>query len=169
MIGTLLRVTWLRLARDRVALALTFVLPLVFFSIFASVFASMDPGSLRPVAVTVVVDETSSLATAIADRLAAEPRLAVHRLAWGHRDPALDAVRHGRTAVVVSLPADLRVALAGGAEAGSAVEIHADRADPMAGAVVEGLVRSAIAGASVSALGLPSVADASPVPVRLVD
>ena len=38
MILTLLTAGWLNLSRDRVALALTFVLPILFFSIFAAVF-----------------------------------------------------------------------------------------------------------------------------------
>ncbi|MEM1182383.1 MAG: hypothetical protein AAGM22_28815, partial [Acidobacteriota bacterium] len=54
MVGTVLRVSWLTLARDRVALGLTFVLPIVFFTIFASVFSAMDPDGLRPVQVTLV-------------------------------------------------------------------------------------------------------------------
>ena len=36
--GTLLRIGWLNLRRDRVALALVFALPILFFSIFATVF-----------------------------------------------------------------------------------------------------------------------------------
>ena len=35
---TLLRVGWTNLSRDRVAQALTFLLPIIFFSIFAMVF-----------------------------------------------------------------------------------------------------------------------------------
>ncbi len=38
MIATLLRIGYLNLSRDRVALSLKFLLPIVFFSIFASVF-----------------------------------------------------------------------------------------------------------------------------------
>ena len=35
---TVLRIAWLNMKRDRVAQALTFLLPIVFFSIFATVF-----------------------------------------------------------------------------------------------------------------------------------
>ena len=38
MIRTLLGIHWLNLRRDFVALGLTFVLPIVFFSIFAVIF-----------------------------------------------------------------------------------------------------------------------------------
>ena len=40
MITTLLRISWTNLKRDRVAQALTFLLPILFFSIFASVFGN---------------------------------------------------------------------------------------------------------------------------------
>lgn len=44
MILTALRANWLNLKRDRIALLLTFVVPIVFFSIFASIFGSMNSG-----------------------------------------------------------------------------------------------------------------------------
>ena len=42
---TLLRIGWMNLKRDRVAQALTFLLPIVFFSIFASVFGGQGGDS----------------------------------------------------------------------------------------------------------------------------
>lgn len=42
MISTVWRITALNLCRDRVALLLTFVLPIVFFSVFAAVFSGTD-------------------------------------------------------------------------------------------------------------------------------
>ena len=47
MILTILKLGWLNLRRDRVALALTFALPIVFFSIFASVFGGQGSGTSR--------------------------------------------------------------------------------------------------------------------------
>ena len=44
MIKTLLRVAWIQLKRDRAALFLTFVLPIIFFSIFSVVFGQMGTG-----------------------------------------------------------------------------------------------------------------------------
>lgn len=169
MIPTLLHVTFLQLSRDRVALGLTFLLPIVFFSIFASVFASMDPGSLRPVEATVAVAEDSPLAVSMAERLANEPRLVVQQRSWDSREDALDDLRRGRTAVVILLPPDLRPSLAGPADNTPAVEIHADRSNPLASGLVEGLVQSAAAATAVVSLGLPMVTDAPPLPVRSVD
>ena len=45
MIRTLMLVDWINLKRDRVALALTFILPIVFFSIFAMIFGGMSGGT----------------------------------------------------------------------------------------------------------------------------
>ncbi|CAM2064626.1 ABC transporter permease [Sulfidibacter corallicola] len=58
MIGTILHVSWLTLKRDYVALGLTFLLPVVFFSIFAGIFSGMGGGNgasvMRPLSVLVV-------------------------------------------------------------------------------------------------------------------
>ena len=45
MITTLLRISRTNLKRDRVAQALTFLLPILFFSIFASVFGNQGGNS----------------------------------------------------------------------------------------------------------------------------
>lgn len=57
MIGTVLRIGWLNLKRDRVALVLTFVLPIVFFSIFALIFGDLIGGDSMPKVELVVVDQ----------------------------------------------------------------------------------------------------------------
>ena len=49
-LATVMRVSWTSLRRDRAALLLTFALPLIFFTVFASVFAeldSTDPGLMK--------------------------------------------------------------------------------------------------------------------------
>ncbi len=47
--GTLLRIAWINLRRDRVAQALTFILPIIFFSIFATVFGGQgDAATHQP-------------------------------------------------------------------------------------------------------------------------
>lgn len=64
---TLLRINWLNLKRDYVALGLTFVLPVIFFSIFAQIFSGMasggggsgEPDPLRILAVDNDQSETS--------------------------------------------------------------------------------------------------------------
>src|SRR5262249_42658404 len=59
MIATLLRIGWTNLRRDRVAQALTFLLPIIFFSIFVSVFASQSDVATARIRIA-VVDEDGS-------------------------------------------------------------------------------------------------------------
>jgi len=110
MIATVFWVSLFNLRRDRVALLLTFVLPVIFFSIFASVFSTMDSESTRPVNTVVVVDPDAEFASQVADRLADDPALEV--LERGAIDPevARESVRSGRAAAAVILPEDLRPA-----------------------------------------------------------
>ncbi|MGB6641705.1 MAG: ABC transporter permease, partial [Thermoanaerobaculia bacterium] len=75
MIATVLRVTLLNLLRDRVALLLTFALPILFFSVFASVFSGMDEAAIRPVRTVVVADGSEAFATGLVDYLSQEPML----------------------------------------------------------------------------------------------
>jgi ABC-2 type transport system permease protein len=168
MIGTVLRITWLELIRDRVALGLTFVLPIVFFTLFAAVFSGMDADSLRPVRTTVVVEGDDGFAVAVAERLAEEERLEVERVPGVEKETALEALRRGKTEAVVVLPTALRPSLGG---VGAEIEIHADRSNPLATGVVQGLVQSAAATATVEALlpeAVPGALAAGP-PVRVID
>ena len=54
---TLLRIGWINLKRDRVAQALTFLLPIVFFSIFASVFGGQGDEQTPRIRVAVVDED----------------------------------------------------------------------------------------------------------------
>ena len=76
MIATLLKLGWLNLRRDRVAQALTFMLPIVFFSIFASVFGGQGSGTSR-IRVAVVDQDHSDFSTRIVAGLGKETGLRV--------------------------------------------------------------------------------------------
>jgi ABC-2 type transport system permease protein len=143
MIATILRVTALSLARDRVALLLTFVLPVVFFSVFAVVFSGMDEVATRPVRVAVVVEGEGVFARALAEQLAREPGLVVIDPAALDRTAAVDAVRRGEAQVAVIVPAGAHPAVPGGTAAGPAVEIVSDRSNPLAVGVVRGVLQTA--------------------------
>ena len=58
MIATLLRIGWITFKRDRVVKALTFAVPIVFFSIFAMVFSNQRDVTKR--IKIAVVDEDQS-------------------------------------------------------------------------------------------------------------
>ena len=62
MIRTVLRIQWLNLKRDYVALALTFVLPILFFSVFGLIYANigLDNEQNRTRIKVIVVDEDLS-------------------------------------------------------------------------------------------------------------
>ena len=80
MIGTLLRIGCINLRRDRVAQALTFLLPIIFFSIFAMVFGNQKSGT-RQVRVAVVDEDQSAYSTALVKALQKEGGLAVQTAA----------------------------------------------------------------------------------------
>lgn len=145
MIRTLLRAGWLNLRRDRVAQALTFLLPIVFFSIFATVFGGQRSGTSR-IRVAVVDEDRSELSARIIAGLEKEPGLRVRRT--GDGDAPLDRaagetlVRTGEVPVAVVIPAGLGESF-GAAGFGSAVQLQllADVSDPIAPQMVSGLLQ----------------------------
>jgi ABC-2 type transport system permease protein len=187
MIGTVVRVGWLTLARDRVALVLTFVLPLVFFSVFASVFGAMDSIEPGPVRALVVLEDDHPLTELLGERLSADPALEIldSEGAETRRD-AERLVRAGTAQVAIVLPDGLGAALADPRSPRVTVEILADRSDPLAPGVATARVEhSALLlavrllgglgspgdGASGQGMTDPSVelASARPLDLRVVD
>ncbi len=57
MIWTIAQTSWRRLRNNRSELILTFVVPIIFFSIFAAIFGSRDSSSSTPKIKTVISDE----------------------------------------------------------------------------------------------------------------
>ena len=76
MIGTLLRIGFINLRRDRVVQALTFLLPVMFFSIFASVFGNQRNATDR-IVVAVADEEKSDYSKKLVKALAEEGGLRV--------------------------------------------------------------------------------------------
>jgi ABC-2 type transport system permease protein len=154
MISTLMRIGWLNLKRDRVAQALTFLLPVLFFSIFALVFGQQrDP--TRRVNVAVVDEDGSEYSKKLVHALRQEGGLRV-RTAAGEKDTgapldraAAEAlVRKGDVPVAVILPKGIgarRVfwnTTASAAGAGDVkVQLLADVSDPVAPQMVLGLLQ----------------------------
>ena len=90
MIITLLRISWTNLKRDRVAQALTFLLPVLFFSIFATVFGNQGNAGTARIRIAVVDEDGSELSRRIAAGLAREKGLRVRA--------AVDEAGHGNSA-----------------------------------------------------------------------
>src|SRR5688500_15755586 len=150
MIGTILRIGWLNLRRDRVAQALTFVLPIVFFSIFASVFSGRGDAQTARIPVAIVDEDGSELSRRIAEGLSKESSLRVRATADGEgagpsldRDAAERLVRGGDVPVAVVIPRGLGEAFAKSGFGGDApaIQLLSDVSDPIAPQMVQGLLQ----------------------------
>lgn len=149
MIGTMLKVSFTNLRRDRVAQAMTFLLPVLFFSIFANVFgAQRDP--TRKVNVALADEDHSPFSTKLARALVAEGSLAVRTTTEKEgkgdvltRASAEKLVRDGAVPVAIVLPAGLgaNVSLFGNGGSSIKVQMLADVSDPIAPQMVNGLLQ----------------------------
>ncbi|HTO91121.1 MAG TPA: ABC transporter permease [Candidatus Sulfotelmatobacter sp.] len=77
MIATLLRISRTNLRRDRVAQMMVFVLPIVFFSIFAMVFGRQGFSSTPRISVAVVDEDRSDMSGYLIEAMKADPSLSV--------------------------------------------------------------------------------------------
>jgi ABC-2 type transport system permease protein len=144
---TLLRIGWTNLKRDRVAQTLTFVLPIVFFSIFASVFGSRGGENMPPVSIAIVDQDGSELSRRVIEALGKETALRVRAAAPGA--PALDRagaerlVRNGDVPVAVVIPKGMGDGFGQGGfgSSGPSVVLLADPSDPVAPQMVQGLLQ----------------------------
>jgi len=152
MIGTLLRIGWINLRRDRVAQAMTFALPIMFFSIFATIFGHQ--GNATPKIHLPVVDEDrSEYSVRLVKALAAEGALDVQTTkGQDGSDPqgapltradAEGLIKAGTVAVAVVLPKGLGESprFFGPSPASRpTVQILADVSDQIAPQIVGGLL-----------------------------
>jgi len=137
--GTLLRIAWINLRRDRVAQALTFILPIIFFSIFATVFGRQGDASTARIRIAVVDEDHSEVSARLIEGLRNEkslrPRMTPDETATG---PALDRVaaerlvRAGDVPVAVVIPHGLGEAFSKNGFAGGGPAIQLLRS-PVAG------------------------------------
>jgi ABC-type multidrug transport system permease subunit len=146
---TLIRIGLTNIRRDRVAQALTFVLPIVFFSIFATVFGGRAGGTPR-IHIAVVDEDHSDFSQRITAGLAREPGLQVQVTAGGKstgvplaRAAAEDLVKGGDLPVAVVIPAGTGASFAsrGFGGGGQAIQLLADVSDPIAPQMVFGLLQ----------------------------
>ncbi len=157
MISTLFRIAWLNLTRDRVALALTFLLPIAFFTIFALIFgdpAPRGPTESRPLKVLLVDEDDTGVSARLARALEARDGLAVAtRLPAGsedaavstappNRDDARRAVRVGDFEAAVVIPAGFGEAFGNFGQEAAPVEVIYDPANPVAEFAVSGLLQA---------------------------
>lgn len=157
MISTLLRVCWLSLKRDRVALLLTFALPIAFFSVFAIVFGGQGRDKIATIRVAVVDLDHTEASRRMVEALRREPGLNARTTLDAKStepldlDQAMALVTSGKLPVAIILRPGFSArfgsfgALAVGDDDddddASAVELLVDSSDPVAGPMVNGLLQ----------------------------
>ena len=154
MIATLLRIGWITFKRDRVVKALTFAVPIVFFSIFAMVFSNQRDVTKR-IKIAVVDEDQSAFSQKLVAALKKEGALSV-RTASGddQQGPPLDRagaealVKVGALPVAVVLPKGIGAsprlwpdASTSGIAPAPKVTLLSDVSDPIAPQVVQGLLQ----------------------------
>lgn len=151
MIGTLLRIGWINIRRDRVVQALTFLLPIIFFSIFAAVFGNQR-NPTRKVNLALADEDHSEYSGKLFAALKAEPALNI----WitmrddDTGDPlnaksAEALVKKGTVPVALVLPKGLGAGhrIFAPDPAAPKVQLLADVSDPIAPQMVQGLLQKA--------------------------
>jgi ABC-2 type transport system permease protein len=154
MIGVMLRTAWLSLRRDRIALIMTFVLPIVFFTIFAAIFSNLGGGvGASTLDVIVVDDDGTEVSRRFAEAIGEQDGLDVRRApppteaqpspAPYTRDSAIRGVRTGAADAAVIVPSGFGATFASFGGDSRAVEVIYDAANPLAQHTVSGLLQAA--------------------------
>ena len=162
---TLLRIGWINITRDRVVQAMLFLLPMMFFSIFATVFGNQSDPTSR-IRIAVVDEDQTEYSAGLIKALEAEGGLRVRRTAsaelkagpatavapaGGQPEPLLDRagaealVRNGDVPVAVIIPKGIgssnKFFTEPGAPDRPKISLLADVSDPIAPQVVSGLLQ----------------------------
>lgn len=145
ILRTLVSADWRLLVRDRGALFLTFVLPLVFFTIFAFIFGGMGAssgGDLKPLRVVAIDEDGSELSERLLEALFEADAL-IRLESTETVDAAVVSVREGDVDAAIVLPAGFEEAFGGFGSEPPAVRLVFDAANPMARFTIEGLLQAA--------------------------
>ncbi|TAK15826.1 MAG: ABC transporter permease [Acidobacteria bacterium] len=149
MIGPLLKIFVTNLRRDRVVQAMAFLLPVLFFSIFALVFGQQrDPTS--KVSIALVDEDQTEYSRRLAKALSEEGALSVRTHAEKDgtgplltRETGTALVKDGIVPVTVVLPKGLQSSPSFGADNTNRVKVQilSDPSDPIAPQMVLGLLQ----------------------------
>jgi len=147
MIATIVLTGFRALRRDRGAFILSFVLPIVFFSIFAIIFGGMNGDKTARVSVLVVDEDRSATSERLVGALRQEPSLAASTRPDAKKgQPELPeymaasaerAVRRGDAPVALIIPEGYGVNR-------KPIRILHDSSDPVAGQVVAGMLEKIV-------------------------
>lgn len=150
---TLLWVSWLNLLRDKVALGTVFVLPVIFFSIFAAIFVGMSGGggggssAVQKLNVVALDLDESRVSQSLLGQLqrTTELELTVQRPSELSQaktsDDIRQEVRTGKYNAGLVIPADFGRHFPDFAGQGPAIELIYDGANPMAKPMIGGVMQ----------------------------
>jgi len=172
MIAALLRAWFTTLRRDRVAQAMVFLLPIVFFTIFANVFGGRS-GATPRVSVAVADESHSALSARLVRALGNEKSLKVTTAARDvdapksaperplTRERATRMVKDGDVPVAIVIPAGIDTSMMrfAGDTTVARVTLVADKSDPIAPQVVIGLLQKTAMTAAPDLLARNGIAD----------
>jgi len=180
VITTLMRVSRTNLRRDRVAQAMTFLLPIVFFSIFAAIFGRQSFSSTSRIDVAVVDEDRSPASTALVAALNADPGLRVRDSTAARagalpqpldRAGAEHLVRAGEMPVAIIVPVGFGATFPSFTGQGTKVDLLADVSDPVASYLTTAMLQRS--GAKVlrarSPAGAGAGAETALVPTHVVE
>jgi ABC-2 type transport system permease protein len=160
----------MNLKRDRAAFVLAFVLPVAFFTIFASIFAGSGKATTRKVSVAVVDEDGGDASRRFVAGLKAEAGLSVGLKPGPEDDPAGPfytaaqaerAVRKGEVPVALIIPkgfGEHAIAFGPGASRAT-LRILADSADPVAAPMLNGLLQKVAMTSMPAAMARSGVAE----------
>ncbi len=144
MIGAVVRTGWMHLRRDRAAWMLSFVVPIVFFSIFASIFGAQRRSTPR-VTVVVVDEDKSERSKRLVDALRAETALKIIDNADAQSAEA--TVKKGDAPVALIIPKGFgatQIAFGPSRSSAPAFRLLRDPSDMIAEQVLSGLLQKTI-------------------------
>lgn len=147
MIATLLRISFLHLVRDRTALVLTFLLPLLFFSVFAMVFSGLDEGRTDRLTGVVVLKEETRRTERLKELLTAQTDFRWLDPPGRENSSDLPAMRNwirSKAAdVVVVIPDGFSDSLGKPGQDIPEIQLILNDANPLAGPLTEGALQAA--------------------------
>jgi ABC-2 type transport system permease protein len=144
VILTVVRIGWKGLVRDPLALVLTFVMPIVFFSIFAAVFGSMDAGHAQSFDVAVVAHEGTELGRRFVELLDADRSVRVLGAdTIPTEEDGRERIRDGRIEAAVVLEPGFGAVFEDPAAGPARVRLLADSANPIAVQALKGILQAA--------------------------
>ncbi|MEM9304290.1 MAG: ABC transporter permease [Pseudomonadota bacterium] len=122
------------LLRDRPAVALTFALPLLFFTVFAAVFGSLDQAVPKALDVDLEVADSGTFSAAFVESLREDPMLRVTPVA--NSAATAERLASGKTDAYVRVPGGFDARIEDGQTA--VLEVLTDGSNPLVGPAVSG-------------------------------